>query len=55
MDPLAGIRIKITIKQEHTYIHTHKNNNVQNNSFFFFAAFVLAFFIKKCNYRRKKE
>ena len=35
MNPLAGIRIKITIKQEiyknthtHTHTHTHTNNNV---------------------------
>ena len=48
MNPLAGIRIKITIKQETINIHTQKNNNVQNNSFFFLvAASVLAFFIKK--------
>ena len=53
LNPLAGIRIKITIKQEiykhtHTHTHTHtQNNNVQNNSFFLVAASVLAFFTKK--------
>ena len=36
MNPLAGIRVKIPIKQEiykhtHTHTHTHTNNIVQGN------------------------
>ena len=55
MNPLAGICVKIPIKQE-TYKHIHtQNNNAQTNSLFLVAAFVLAFFIKNSNYRRKKE
>ena len=56
MKSLAGIRIKITIKQEiYKYTHTHKNNNVQNNSFLLVAASVLAFFIKKVTIDERKS
>ena len=58
MNLLAGIRIKITIKQEiykHTHTHTHTSNNVQNNSFFVVTGSVLAFFIKKVTIEERKS
>ena len=59
MNPLAGIRVKIPIKQEiykhtHTHTHTHTNNIVQGN--FLSGYFGTCIFHKKnATYRRKKE
>ena len=52
MNPSAGIRIKITTKQE-IYKHTH-THTIMSKTIFLVAASVLAFFIKRYNYRRKK-
>ena len=59
MNILAGIHVKITIKQEiykHTHIHTHTHTqNVVQNNFLSGCFCTCIYSLKKCNYRQKKE
>ena len=55
MNPLAGIRIKIAIKQEiYKHTPTQKNNNVQNSSFFS-VCFCTCIFHKKVTIDERKS
>ena len=58
MNPLAGIRVKITKKQEiykhiHTHTHTHTHNIVQNN--LLSGCFCTSIFHKKMQHIETKE
>ena len=56
MNPLAGIRVKITKKQEiykHIHTHTHTHNIVQNN--LLSGCFCTSIFHKKMQHIETKE